>query len=66
MSCHRTQLGERRRLVDMLRLIGERLRLGNTSVHLAVRLLDLFMDNHRVEVAHLSLVALGCLLLASQ
>ncbi|KAF0290549.1 Cyclin-J [Amphibalanus amphitrite] len=64
--CRSPQLGERRRLVDMLRLVGERLQLGNTSVHLAVRLLDLFMDNHRVEVAHLSLVALGCLLLATK
>ena len=52
--------------MDLLRQLGEQLRLGNTSVHLAVRLLDLFMDNHRVETAHLSLVALGCLLLASQ
>lgn len=50
----------------MLRACGEQLRLANTSVHLAVRLLDLFMDNHRVETPHLCLLALGCLLLASQ
>jgi hypothetical protein len=50
--------------VTWLRAIAEELHLSNSSVHLAVYLLDIFMDNHRIVEERLSLVALACILLA--
>jgi hypothetical protein len=50
--------------VTWLRSVAEELHLSNTSVHLAVYLLDIFMDNHRIVEERLSLVALVCILLA--
>ncbi len=56
----------RRHLVDWTCQVGERLELASCSVHLAVRLLDLFMDAHVVEPAQLYLVCLVSLLLAAK
>jgi hypothetical protein len=50
--------------VTWLRAVAEELHLSNTSVHLAVYLLDIFMDNHRIVEERLSLVALVCISLA--
>lgn len=47
-----------------MRAVTEELNLSNTSVHLAVYLLDVFMDNHRIVEEQLGLVALVCILLA--
>jgi hypothetical protein len=47
-----------------MRAVAEELNLSNTSVHLAVYLLDIFMDNHRIVEERLGLVALVCILLA--
>ena len=51
-------------LVSWLRAVAEELHLNNASVHLAVYLLDIFMDNHRIIEERLNLVALVCILLA--
>lgn len=51
-------------LVTWLRAVAEELHLNNASVHLAVYLLDIFMDNHRIVEERLNLVALVCILLA--
>ncbi|KAJ9591464.1 hypothetical protein L9F63_002070 [Diploptera punctata] len=53
-------------LVAWIRGIAEELNLNNTTVHLSVYLLDIFMDNHRIVVSRLHLVALVCLLLAAK
>jgi hypothetical protein len=52
--------------VTWLRSVAEELHLSNTSVHLAVYLPDIFMDNHRIVEERLSLVALVCILLAAK
>ncbi len=46
--------------------VGERLSISSLAVHLAVRILDLFMDAHEVEPPRLYLVCLCCLLLAAK
>ncbi|KDR20415.1 Cyclin-J-like protein [Zootermopsis nevadensis] len=53
-------------LVSWLRALAEDLHLNNVSVHLAVYLLDIFMDNHRIVEERLNLVALVCILLAAK
>lgn len=58
------QLKYRHVLVSWLRAVAEELHLNNASVHLAVYLLDIFMDNHRIVEERLNLVALVCILLA--
>lgn len=58
------QLKYRHVLVTWMRAVAEELNLSNTSVHLAVYLLDIFMDNHRIVEERLGLVALVCILLA--
>jgi hypothetical protein len=50
--------------VTWLRAVAEELNLNNASVHLAVYLLDIFMDNHKIVEERLKLVALVCILLA--
>jgi hypothetical protein len=58
------QFKNRHVLVTWLRAVAEELHLNNASVHLAVYLLDIFMDNHRIVEERLNLVALVCILLA--
>lgn len=60
------QLKYRHVLVTWMRAVAEELNLSNTSVHLAVYLLDIFMDNHRIVEERLGLVALVCILLAAK
>lgn len=55
------QLSYRRQLVDWITSIAERHKLSLTSLHLAVYLLDFFMDNFDVSRNQLNLVAMGCL-----
>ncbi|XP_052227638.1 cyclin-J-like [Dreissena polymorpha] len=59
-----TQLWMRRHLVDWLSEIVGELGVCATAQHLAVHLLDHFMDGLEVEMAYLHLAALTCLLLA--
>lgn len=60
------QLAYRRQLVDWITSIAERHKLGLTSLHLAVYLLDFFMDNFDVSRNQLNLVAMGCLSVATK
>ncbi|PSN34498.1 Cyclin-J [Blattella germanica] len=53
-------------LVTWMRTIAEDLHLNNTTVHLSIYLLDIFMDNHRIVETRLNLVALVCILLAAK
>lgn len=39
-------------------------KLSNTTVHLAVRLIDLFMDSHNITETRLVSACLVCLLIA--
>eukprot|EP00092_Neocalanus_flemingeri_P001350 GFUD01001441.1.p1 GENE.GFUD01001441.1~~GFUD01001441.1.p1 ORF type:complete len:291 (-),score=78.59 GFUD01001441.1:125-943(-) len=60
------QLGRRRQLVDWSSEVAVKLRLTTQTLHLAVKLLDHFMDGHDIEDPQLYLVCLGCLQLAAK
>ncbi|XP_043568133.1 cyclin-J isoform X1 [Chiloscyllium plagiosum] len=63
---HSPQLNTRRYFADLLAIISNHFHLCPTARHLAVYLLDLFMDRYDISVQKLHLVALSCLLLASK
>lgn len=63
---HSPQIGMRRYFADLLAILSNRYHLCPTARHLAVYLLDLFMDNYDVAVKQLYVIALSCLLLASK
>ncbi|XP_067909432.1 cyclin-J [Heterodontus francisci] len=63
---HSPQLNTRRYFADLLAIISNHFHLCPTARHLAVYLLDLFMDRYDISVQQLHLVALSCLLLASK
>ncbi|XP_051936282.1 cyclin-J isoform X3 [Hippocampus zosterae] len=58
------QLNLRRYFADLIAIISNHFRLCPTARHLAVYLLDLFMDRYDVTVQQLHMVSLSCLLLA--
>lgn len=60
------QLRYREVMVNFIRSIGECEFLRRSTVHLAIYLLDAFMDNHSINDNRLNLVALSCLLLAAK
>lgn len=60
------QIESRRYLVDWLAVICDRFDVCPTGRHLAVTLLDYFMDKFEIEPQQLQLVALGCLLVAGK
>ncbi|CAL9687361.1 unnamed protein product [Knipowitschia caucasica] len=60
------QLSLRRYFADLIAIVSNRFRLCPAARHLAVYLLDLFMDRYDVTVQQLHVVALSCLLLASK
>ncbi|XP_039631238.1 cyclin-J-like protein [Polypterus senegalus] len=60
------QIGMRRYFADLLAILSNRYQLCPTARHLAVYLLDLFMDHYDVAVKQLYVIALSCLLLASK
>jgi len=60
------QIHQRRHLVDWTSVVGERLKLTRCTVHLAVKLLDYFMDGHDIQDPQLYLVCLGSILLAAK
>lgn len=69
LSCykgHSPQIGLRRYFADLIAVISNHYRLCPTARHLAVYLLDLFMDRYDISVHQLHVVALSCLLLASK
>nr|XP_033783126.1 cyclin-J-like protein [Geotrypetes seraphini]XP_033783127.1 cyclin-J-like protein [Geotrypetes seraphini]XP_033783128.1 cyclin-J-like protein [Geotrypetes seraphini] len=63
---HSPQLAMRRYFADLLAVLCNRYQLCPTARHLAVYLLDLFMDHYDVAVKQLYVIALSCLLLASK
>ncbi|XP_078080527.1 cyclin-J [Mustelus asterias] len=64
---HSPQLNTRRYFADLLAIISNHFHLCPTARHLAVYLLDLFMDRYdAISIQQLHLVALSCLLLASK
>ncbi|XP_023819498.1 cyclin-J isoform X2 [Oryzias latipes] len=60
------QLNLRRYFADLIAVISNHLQLCPPARHLAVYLLDLFMDRYDVTVQQLHMVSLACLLLASK
>ncbi|XP_059214874.1 cyclin-J [Centropristis striata] len=60
------QLSLRRYFADLVAIVSNRFRLSPAARHLAVYLLDLFMDRYDVTVQQLHMVSLSCLLLASK
>ncbi|XP_060896708.1 cyclin-J [Labrus mixtus] len=60
------QLSLRRYFADLIAIVSNRFRLCPAARHLAVYLLDLFMDRYDVTVQQLHMVSLSCLLLASK
>uniref|UniRef100_A0A4W6D9Z0 Cyclin-J n=1 Tax=Lates calcarifer TaxID=8187 RepID=A0A4W6D9Z0_LATCA len=60
------QLNLRRYFADLIALVSNRFRLCPAARHLAVYLLDLFMDRYDITVQQLHMVSLACLLLASK
>lgn len=60
------QLNLRRYFADLIAIVSNRFKLCSTARHLAVYLLDLFMDRYDISIQQLHIVALSCLLLASK
>jgi len=60
------QISKRRHLVDWTSIVAEKLKLTSCTVHLAIKILDYFMDGHDIQDPQLYLVCLGSLLLASK
>jgi len=58
------QLGLRLHVVDWLAILCDTTGVCMTARHLAVALLDYFMDHHVIEKSQLTLVALSCLHIA--
>jgi hypothetical protein len=63
---HSPQLWFRRHLVDWLAIVVETFYLSTTSQHLAVYLMDYFMDKLEVDQNHLHLLAMACLSIAGK
>ena len=45
------QLGKRVQLIDWARDVSNKLQLNPNTFHLAVKLIDIFMDGHNIEVS---------------
>jgi len=60
------QLASRRHLVEWTTEVAGKLSLSAATLHLALRIVDLFMDGHDIQEPQLYLVCLGALLLASK
>ena len=58
------QLSMRRYLVDWVALVAEKHDLTLCSKHVAVSLLDFFMDQYTINEPQVKLVVLGCLIIA--
>ncbi|XP_065546842.1 cyclin-J-like protein [Lathamus discolor] len=60
------QIGMRRHFVDVLTVLSNHCNLCPTARHLAIYLLDLFMDRYDVTAKQLHIISFVCLLLASK
>ncbi|NWX83670.1 CCNJL protein, partial [Nothoprocta pentlandii] len=65
-KAHSPQIGMRRYFIDLLAVLSSRCNLCPTARHLAVYLLDLFMDRYDITVKQLYVISMACLLLASK
>jgi len=61
------QLSARLHIVDWLAILCDNTSICMTARHLAIALLDYFMDHHVIEMkSHIKLVALSCLHIAGE
>ncbi|XP_065591129.1 cyclin-J-like protein [Cyrtonyx montezumae] len=60
------QIGMRRYFIDLLTVLSNHCNLCPTARHLAVYLLDLFMDRYDIAARQLYVISFACLLLASK
>ncbi|KFU98533.1 Cyclin-J-like, partial [Pterocles gutturalis] len=65
-KAHSPQIGMRRYFIDFLTVLSNRCDLCPTARHLAIYLLDLFMDRYDITVKQLHTISFACLLLASK
>uniref|UniRef100_A0A8D0BC51 Cyclin-J-like protein n=1 Tax=Salvator merianae TaxID=96440 RepID=A0A8D0BC51_SALMN len=65
-KAHSPQIGMRRYFADLLAVVSNHFQLCPTARHLAVYLLDLFMDRYDVSLKQLYVASVACLLLASK
>uniref|UniRef100_A0A452H779 Uncharacterized protein n=1 Tax=Gopherus agassizii TaxID=38772 RepID=A0A452H779_9SAUR len=65
-KAHSPQIGMRRYFTDLLTVLSSRCNLCPTARHLAIYLLDLFMDHYDITVKQLHVISIACLLLASK
>ncbi|KAM6251650.1 cyclin-J-like protein [Porphyrio hochstetteri] len=65
-KAHSPQIGMRRYFIDLLTVLSNRFNLCPTARHLAIYLLDLFMDRYDITAKQLHIVSFACLLLASK
>ncbi|KFQ14817.1 Cyclin-J-like, partial [Leptosomus discolor] len=65
-KAHSPQIGMRRYFIDLLTVLSNRCNLCPTARHLAIYLLDLFMDRYDITVKQLHIISFACLLLASK
>ncbi|NXN98428.1 CCNJL protein, partial [Rhinopomastus cyanomelas] len=65
-KAHSPQIGMRRYFIDLLTVLSNHCHLCPTARHLAIYLLDLFMDHYDIPVKQLHVISFACLLLASK
>ncbi|NWU63049.1 CCNJL protein, partial [Pterocles burchelli] len=65
-KAHSPQIAMRRYFIDFLTVLSNRCDLCPTARHLAIYLLDLFMDRYDITVKQLHTISFACLLLASK
>jgi len=68
LQCRRQspQMEKRLQLIDWSCEVADKLGLCSSTLHLATKLVDLFMDGHDIQDPQLYLVCLGALLLAAK
>ncbi|XP_003225263.1 cyclin-J-like protein [Anolis carolinensis] len=65
-KAHSPQIGMRRYFADLLAILSSRYKLCPAARHLAVYLLDLFMDRYDIALKELYAISITCLILASK
>ncbi|XP_014279937.1 cyclin-J-like protein [Halyomorpha halys] len=60
------QLKFRPGLIDWIRSLSVKMKLSTLTVHLGVRLIDVFMDSHNIKQNRLPAICLICLLIAAK
>ncbi|XP_065359503.1 cyclin-J [Calliphora vicina] len=67
LVCFRSQqVGQRPILLKLLKTATEKHKLSRTTLHLAIYLLDCFMDNYTIRADKLTLSAITCLIIAAK